>query len=164
MVDPSRENAISAMEATEILPTSLPLFVRATAVPSDPDAPSFLLLHGYGGSSFTWRHWVGPLRQRGRVVLVDMKGFGRAPKPDDDDYGPSQQAALVVRLIAELGLERVTLIGHSLGGGVSLMGQPFLDLLSEQLSDRVFRPFQGRQQIVPAALGENVVLAGALML
>jgi pimeloyl-ACP methyl ester carboxylesterase len=55
------------------------------------------------------------------VVVVDLKGAGRAPKPDDDRYAPEDQAELVLRLVEELDLRRITLVGHSLGGGVSLL-------------------------------------------
>jgi len=55
------------------------------------------------------------------VVLVDLKGFGAAPRPDDGRYSPSDQADLVGRLIAERDLKRLTLVGHSLGGGIALL-------------------------------------------
>jgi pimeloyl-ACP methyl ester carboxylesterase len=115
-----------AVEATRrALPTSLPLYVvevEPRGVPSRaPDAPVFVMLHGYGGNRFTWRHWAPSLALRGRVLLVDMKGFGRAPKPDDGAYGPADLAALVVALLREMDLRRVTLVGHSLGGGVALL-------------------------------------------
>lgn len=79
------------------------------------------MLHGYGGSSYTWRHWVEPLARRGRVLLVDLKGFGEAPKPDDDEYGPQVFAELIRELLRRLDLSGVTLVGHSLGGGVALL-------------------------------------------
>jgi pimeloyl-ACP methyl ester carboxylesterase len=81
----------------------------------------FVLIHGYGASAFTWRHWAPRLAERGHVVLIDLKGFGAAPKPDDGRYAPSDQAELVHRLMEALDLERVTLVGHSLGGGVALL-------------------------------------------
>lgn len=80
-----------------------------------------VFLHGFGGSSFTWRHWIGPLSREYRVILVDLKGWGASPAPRDDRYGPGDNAELVHRLIRREGLERVTLIGHSYGGGVALL-------------------------------------------
>jgi pimeloyl-ACP methyl ester carboxylesterase len=85
------------------------------------DGDTFLLLHGFAGSSFTWRGWAPDLALRGRVLLVDMKGFGEAPKPDDGRYSPIDFAELVARFMKERDLRRVTLVGHSLGGGVALL-------------------------------------------
>jgi pimeloyl-ACP methyl ester carboxylesterase len=54
------------------------------------------------------------------VLSVDLKGFGRAPKPQDGRYAPADQARLLLELIRERDLSRITLVGHSLGGGVAL--------------------------------------------
>ncbi len=98
----------------------LPLHVETLGPNPDSGVDSLVLLHGYGGSSFSWRYWAPLLAKRAHVVLVDMKGFGLAPKPDDGQYGPEHQAELIYRLILQADLHRVTLIGHSLGGGVAL--------------------------------------------
>ena len=86
-----------------------------------PGVATYLLIHGYGASGFTWRHWALQLAQRGHVVQVDMKGFGQSPKPDDGRYAPSDHAELVHKLVDTLGLQSLTVIGHSLGGGVALL-------------------------------------------
>jgi pimeloyl-ACP methyl ester carboxylesterase len=100
---------------------TLPLYVETHGPDPGADVDTFVLIHGYGGSSFTWRYWLPALTARGHVVLVDLKGFGAAPKPDDDRYAPTHQAELVHRLIMQRDLRRVTLVGHSLGGGVALL-------------------------------------------
>jgi len=100
---------------------NLPLHVETQGLPPDEGVDTFLLLHGYGGSSFSWRTWAPTLARLGHVVLVDMKGFGSAPKPDDDTYAPGDHAELVHRLILQRDLRRITLVGHSLGGGVALL-------------------------------------------
>jgi len=108
-----------------------------------PGVDTFLLIHGYGASTFSWRHWAPRLAALGHVVMVDMKGFGLSPKPNDGRYAPGDQAALVLSLIAERGLDNVTLVGHSLGGGVAL-------LVALQLLDAI-----------PRKLVRLVVVAGA---
>lgn len=101
--------------------TELPLHVEVRGRADHADAETFVLLHGYGASSFSWRAWVPALQRRGRVLLVDLKGFGRAPRPDDGRYGPKDQARLVHALLTERDLRGVTLCGHSFGGGVALL-------------------------------------------
>ncbi|GBE42073.1 2-hydroxy-6-oxononadienedioate/2-hydroxy-6-oxononatrienedioate hydrolase [bacterium BMS3Bbin10] len=81
-----------------------------------------LLLHGFGASSYTWRHVEPALTASGyRVVTLDLKGFGLSEKPFDDGYSIFDQAALVSQFIDQIGLKKVTVIGHSLGGGVALV-------------------------------------------
>ncbi|HSG09389.1 MAG TPA: alpha/beta hydrolase [Longimicrobiales bacterium] len=99
----------------------LPLHVETLGPKPQEGVDTFVLLHGYGGSSFSWRTWAPALARVGHVVLVDMKGFGSAPKPDDGRYSPRDHAELIHRLIVERDLRRVTLVGHSLGGGVALL-------------------------------------------
>jgi len=99
----------------------IPLFAARSGREPGAGVDTFLLLHGYAGSSFSWRYWAPRLAERGHVVAIDLKGFGRAPKPEDGLYAPDHQAELVVRLIDRYDLRRITLIGHSLGGGVALI-------------------------------------------
>lgn len=100
---------------------TLPLYIETHGPDPGEGVDTFVLVHGYGGSSFTWRYWLPALAARGHVVLVDLKGFGAAPKPDDGRYAPVHQAELVHRLIVQRDLRRITLVGHSLGGGISLL-------------------------------------------
>lgn len=99
----------------------LPLHVEVSGAAPGPGTDTFLLIHGYGACTFTWRHWAPRLGDRGHVVAVDLKGFGRAAKPDDGRYAPGDQAALVHRLLRERALGNLTLVGHSLGGGIALL-------------------------------------------
>ncbi len=81
-----------------------------------------LLLHGFGASSYTWRHVEPALAASGhRVLTVDLKGFGLSDKPLDKAYSIFDQAALISEFIEQLKLKNLTVIGHSLGGGVTLV-------------------------------------------
>lgn len=79
-----------------------------------------LLIHGFGASSYSWRHVIEPLAQNNRVITVDLKGFGDSPKPRDDAYSVYEQARLVRNFILENDLQNLHIVGHSYGGGVAL--------------------------------------------
>lgn len=81
---------------------------------------TLLLLHGLGESSFTWRYLVDDLAKQYRVITLDMKGFGKSPKPKDGRYSIYDQAIIVKQFIEQQQLDKFTLIGHSFGGGVAL--------------------------------------------
>ena len=133
---------------------ALPLHVRTLGPGPAPDVDTFVMIHGYGGSSFTWRHWAPGLARRGHVVLVDLKGHGAAPKPDDGRYGPADHAELVERLVLERGLRRVTLVGHSLGGGVVLL--TVLRLLDAALASGLDSPVRRLVLVAGAAYEQRL--------
>jgi pimeloyl-ACP methyl ester carboxylesterase len=80
--------------------------------------PAVLLIHGIGDSSDTWRPVAGPLARHYTVVAPDLLGHGRSEKPRAD-YTIAGFANGMRDLLSLLGLERVTVVGHSLGGGVA---------------------------------------------
>jgi pimeloyl-ACP methyl ester carboxylesterase len=74
-----------------------------------------VLVHGLGGSWRWWEPVVQPLAERMRIYLVDLPGFGSARgRP----FVLGDAHRYIRALLEELGLERVHLIGHSLGGVV----------------------------------------------
>ena len=83
--------------------------------------PPVLLVHGFAATSFVYRHWAPELARRFEVHLIDLKGCGEAPKPRDGRYGPRDLAAPIVEHILAHDLRDLTLVGHSLGGGVTLL-------------------------------------------
>ena len=83
--------------------------------------PTVLLIHGFGASTYTWRHIAPDLARDHRVIAVDMKGFGQSDKPFDESYSVFDQAELLAQLIVDLDLRDLTVIGHSFGGGVALV-------------------------------------------
>ena len=80
-----------------------------------------LLIHGFGASTYTWRHIAPELARTHRVIAVDLKGFGQSDKPFDSRYSVFDQAELLAELIEEKDLHNLTLVGHSFGGGIALM-------------------------------------------
>lgn len=88
--------------------------------------PTFVLLHGFGASLFSWRDLVEPLSDYGKVIAFDRPGFGLTERviqrrwDDVDPYSPSGQVEAVIRLMDYLGVEEAILIGHSAGGSVAV--------------------------------------------
>src|SRR5665647_514777 len=83
--------------------------------------PPVILLHGFGGSAYSWR-FLGPaLAADHRVFTIDLKGYGLSAKPEDGKYAVSDQADMVAEFIRTLDLHDLVVIGHSMGGGVTLM-------------------------------------------
>jgi pimeloyl-ACP methyl ester carboxylesterase len=83
------------------------------------DAPTLVMVHGFSASVHTWEPWVERLGDRYRVLSLDLPGHGLTRAPED--YHASTQAFVsVVNAFADAkGLERFTLIGNSMGGGVA---------------------------------------------
>jgi pimeloyl-ACP methyl ester carboxylesterase len=80
-----------------------------------------LMLHGFGASSFSWRNLIEPFSRTHQLILLDLKGFGKSPKPSDDLYGVQNHADLIYDFILRKNLRDLTLVGHSLGGAVALL-------------------------------------------
>lgn len=83
------------------------------------NGPVIVLIHGIAGSSTTWRGVLPALAEQYTVVAPDLLGHGHSAKPRGD-YSLGAYASGVRDLLAVLGLERATVIGHSLGGGVAM--------------------------------------------
>jgi len=81
--------------------------------------PPLLLIHGIGDSSETWREIIPVLAREYTVVAPDLLGHGLSDKPRAD-YSVAAYANAMRDLISVLGIERVSVIGHSLGGGVAM--------------------------------------------
>lgn len=80
--------------------------------------PALLLVHGIGDSSDTWRPVFDQLARDHMVIAPDLLGHGRSEKPRAD-YTIAGFANGMRDLLSLLGVERVTVVGHSLGGGVA---------------------------------------------
>jgi len=81
--------------------------------------PVILLIHGITGSSQTWEHVIEPLAERYTVVAPDLLGHGESAKPRGD-YSLGAYASGLRDLLAAIGHDRATVVGHSLGGGVAM--------------------------------------------
>ena len=82
---------------------------------------TLLLIHGFGASLQTWDDIYPLLNVEYSVIRIDLKGSGFSSKPIDNNYTMLDQALIVIKIIRQMGLQNIVLVGHSLGGGVALL-------------------------------------------
>jgi pimeloyl-ACP methyl ester carboxylesterase len=80
-----------------------------------------VLLHGFPDSGRLWRHQVPALADAGlRVIVPDMRGYGRSDKPGDvAAYSLQLLAADVLAVLGDAGVERAHIVGHDWGAAVT---------------------------------------------
>src|ERR671911_3078105 len=81
--------------------------------------PALLLLHGITNSSETWERAASLLCERFTVIAPDLLGHGDSATPSGD-YSLGAHASGARDVANALGCERVTVVGHSLGGGIAM--------------------------------------------
>lgn len=81
--------------------------------------PAILLIHGIGDNSTTWSTVQSKLAQRFTVIAPDLLGHGKSDKPRAD-YSVAAYANGMRDLLSVLDIDKVTVVGHSLGGGVAM--------------------------------------------
>jgi len=81
--------------------------------------PPLLLLHGIANSSETWESVAPLLSERFTLIAPDLLGHGDSATPRGD-YSLGAHASGARDVVTALGHERVTVVGHSLGGGIAL--------------------------------------------
>ena len=81
--------------------------------------PVLLLIHGMAGALDTWRSVIEPLARDATVLAVDLPGHGSSG-PGGGDYSLGSLATFLRDVLLALGHDRVTLVGHSLGGGIAM--------------------------------------------
>ncbi|MGQ9833574.1 MAG: alpha/beta fold hydrolase [Candidatus Villigracilaceae bacterium] len=86
--------------------------------------PTFVLLHGFGASLFSWREVMTPLAEYGTVIAYDRPAFGLTERPlewsGESPYSPQAQVALVIGLMDALNVEKAILVGNSAGGTIAM--------------------------------------------
>jgi pimeloyl-ACP methyl ester carboxylesterase len=83
------------------------------------DGPPIVLLHCYACSLRWWDNMVPVLAERNRVIRLDLIGFGGSEKPKSG-YAITEEANAVASVLAELGVQDATVVGHSLGFDVAV--------------------------------------------
>ena len=83
------------------------------------NASAVILLHGFGASLDTWEPWAQTLSERFRVIRFDLPGFGLTGADPTGDYSNARDIRILTGLMDQLGIDRASLIGNSLGGRIA---------------------------------------------
>jgi len=78
-----------------------------------------LLIHGISSNSFIWNDIISNLSNNYDLIAVDLLGCGQTDKANNISYSIKSQALLLTQFINKLGLDKVHLIGHDVGGGIA---------------------------------------------
>jgi pimeloyl-ACP methyl ester carboxylesterase len=88
--------------------------------PNPKSDKTFVLLHGFLSSTFTFRHLITLLKKEYQVLSIDLPPFGKSAKCNRYVYSYKNLAQTVIKLTESLGLKKMTFIGHSMGGQIVL--------------------------------------------
>lgn len=86
----------------------------------DPTATTLLFIHGFLSSTFSFRRLVPLLQEEYNIISVDLPPFGNSGKSIQYVYSLENTAKTVIGLIETLGIKNIAVIGHSMGGQISL--------------------------------------------
>jgi pimeloyl-ACP methyl ester carboxylesterase len=124
------------------------------------EGPALLFIHGLTGSQRNWAHLVDALDHDHRVLAPDLFGHGASAKVIGD-YSLGAHAATLRDLLDLLGIDRVTLIGHSFGGGIAMQ---FSYLFPERVERLVLVDSGGMGRDVSALLRAATLPGAELIL
>ncbi|MDF0729034.1 alpha/beta hydrolase [Cytobacillus sp. S13-E01] len=83
-------------------------------------SPTFILIHGFLSSTFSYRRLIPLLSEDHSVLALDLPPFGQSEKSTTFTYSYKNMASIVEELIIRLKLSNVILVGHSMGGQIAL--------------------------------------------
>jgi pimeloyl-ACP methyl ester carboxylesterase len=124
------------------------------------DGPPVLFIHGLTGSRRNWAHLFDALNTDHRVLAPDLFGHGASAKPVAD-YSLGAHAATLRDLLDLLNISRVTLVGHSFGGGIAMQ---FCYLFPERVERLVLVSSGGLGRDVSALLRAATLPGAELVL
>lgn len=82
---------------------------------------TLILVHGLASNLGFWRYNIGALAEDYRVIAIDLPGYGHSEKSPVFPYTLSFYAESIQRLAEHLDLDRVTLVGQSMGGQIAMV-------------------------------------------
>ncbi len=115
-LDPERAIEVKKVEGTFVSGSG----VRTHYIKEGNGETVIVFIHGFGGSTYSWRKNMAALAQKYTVVSVDVRGFGYTSRDPASEYSARGYATHVSTFMDILGIRRPILVGHSLGGEVAV--------------------------------------------
>jgi len=107
-------------------------------------SPALVFLHYWGGSRRTWTGVVEQLSDRFRCIAVDLRGWGKSDR-HNEDYNLFTQADDDEGVIEELNLMDFVFVGHSMGGKIAQIGSSGLIHLTYNRMASFLAPYQNEE-------------------
>lgn len=82
----------------------------------NPSSPTIVMLHGFGGDRDNWTRFARYFTKDYHVIVPDLPGFGKSSYIAGQSYAVAAQTQRLEALFAQLNLNRVHLVGNSMGG------------------------------------------------
>jgi len=81
---------------------------------------NLLILHGWKGQIAHWMPTATELKNRYKVILLDLPGFGGSTKPNEN-WGVYEYAGFTAKFIQSIGIKKASVLGHSFGGRIAIL-------------------------------------------
>ena len=121
--DTVTETALADPDSRFIRVNDLNVHYKTSSL-SSPEEPAFVLLHGFGASTYSWSRVLDEFGTLGRTVAFDRPAFGLTERPlewtGENPYSFQAQVNLSVGLMNELDIGRAVLVGNSAGAAVAV--------------------------------------------
>ena len=129
---PRLENTVPAAQLADpdshfIEVGDLTVHYKTSSLPRNDEGLVFVLLHGFGSSTHSWKQVVEPLGALGWALAFDRPAFGLTERPrrsewrgKQNPYSSDAQVDLTVGLMDVLGIKRAILVGNSSGGAIAI--------------------------------------------
>ena len=126
----SSDTTINTIKMTKKEIAIYPLFAERLGKGKDV----LIFIHGYGVSRKTWYDMIPYMEDSFDIHLVDLMGFGDSPAPVNWSYTIQAQAEAVLRYLINNNLNNIYVVGHSYGGGVSILLSHLLKVQQQKIS------------------------------
>lgn len=115
----SMERSMAGLEKDSITVGDLDITYLRNAEPNAGD--SIVLIHGFGANKDNWTRMAGELTDDFNVYAIDLPGHGESSKPLDLGYRLEEQREHLARILAQMEIGEMHMMGNSMGGGITAL-------------------------------------------